>query len=130
MNDSTTFLPLNTNIGRQTKQIKNKETKCLTEDQAQHIYKKVESGNKVNIDTINQEMGQDFNILDDISGDINPYHKIIVNNVERQDTICLQIEQWSILSNMVNYIEYDRHPKNFYSLDIKAVGQKIYKKRQ
>ena len=30
---------------------------------------------------------------------------------------------------MVNYTQYDRHPKNFYNLDIKAVNQRKYKKR-
>ena len=30
---------------------------------------------------------------------------------------------------MANYIQYDRHPKNFYNLDIKAVNQRGYKKR-
>ena len=34
------------------------------------------------------------------------------------------MEQWSILSNVVNYMQYDRHPKNFYNLDIKAIYQK------
>ena len=37
------------------------------------------------------------------------------------------MEQWSILSNIVNYIQYDRHPKNFYDLVIKAVDQKSHK---
>ena len=27
------------------------------------------------------------------------------------------MEQWSILSNVVNYIEYNRHPKNFHNLN-------------
>ena len=35
------------------------------------------------------------------------------------------MEQWSILSNMLNYIQYDKHPKNFYNLGIKAVN--VYK---
>ena len=33
------------------------------------------------------------------------------------------MEQWSILSNMVNYIKYDRHLKNFYNLNIRAVNK-------
>ena len=39
------------------------------------------------------------------------------------------MEQWSILSNVVNYVQYDRHPKNVYDLDIKAVNLKNHKKR-
>ena len=38
------------------------------------------------------------------------------------------MEQWSILSNVVNYIQYDRHPKNYCKLDIRAVDQKSHKK--
>ena len=54
-NDLTTFLHLNANISGQSKSKKDKETKYLTEDQAKHIYKKVESGSVINIDTIKQE---------------------------------------------------------------------------
>ena len=39
------------------------------------------------------------------------------------------MEQWSILGNVVNYIQYDRYPKNYHNLDIKAVDQKRYKKK-
>ena len=38
------------------------------------------------------------------------------------------MEQWSILSNMVNYVQYDKHPKNFHNLDINPVDQKDHKK--
>ena len=38
------------------------------------------------------------------------------------------MEQWSILSNMVNYIQYNRHPQKFYNLNIRAVNKKKYKK--
>ena len=39
------------------------------------------------------------------------------------------MEQWSILSNVVNYIQYNRYPKNFHNLDIKTVDQKMHKRR-
>ena len=29
------------------------------------------------------------------------------------------MEQWSILINIVNYIQYDRYPKNFHNISIK-----------
>ena len=38
------------------------------------------------------------------------------------------MEQWLILSNVVNYIQYDRHPQNYYDLDIKAIDLKRHKK--
>ena len=54
-----TFLPLNANIGGQTTSNQNKENRYLTEDQAKYIYKKVESGNIINVATIKQEIDQD-----------------------------------------------------------------------
>ena len=53
--------------------------------------------------------------MDNTSGAINPYHEIIVNNAERDNTILSQMEQWSILSNMPYYVQYNKHPKNFHS---------------
>ena len=38
------------------------------------------------------------------------------------------MEQWSILSNAVNYVQYDRHPKKFYDIGIKAADQKVLRK--
>ena len=65
------FVPPNANIGGQNTSHKNKynENKYLTEDQARHIYKKVESGNIINVSTLKQEIDQDqeLNKLDDTS---------------------------------------------------------------
>ena len=33
------------------------------------------------------------------------------------------MEQWSILSNVLNYIHYDKHPKNYHNLSINAVNK-------
>ena len=33
------------------------------------------------------------------------------------------MEQWSILSNTLNYIQYDRHPKNYHNVGISAVNK-------
>ena len=76
-----------------------------------------------------QEMEQEIDRIDDPNGEINLYCDIIANKVERDDTIFSQMEQWSILSNRVNYIQYDRHPKNYYDLEIKAIDYKGKKKR-
>ena len=38
------------------------------------------------------------------------------------------MEQWLIHSNIVNYVQYDRHLKDYYDLDIKAVDLKSHKK--
>ena len=39
------------------------------------------------------------------------------------------MEQCSILSNTVNYIQYDKHPKNFHNLNIRAVNKKKQKRK-
>ena len=56
-------MPLNADIGGWTKHVKDKETICLTESQARHVYKKVETGNVIKIDTIKQEIEQDLTKL-------------------------------------------------------------------
>ena len=33
------------------------------------------------------------------------------------------MEQWSILSNTLNYIQNDRHPKNYHSLSISTIKE-------
>ena len=114
----------------QARNIKDKEANCLTKDEARYIYKDVESENIVNVDTIKQEkeadkLGDDNNNLEE---DVNLYHEIITNKVEKDDVLISEIEQWSILSNIVNYMHYNRHPKNFYDLDIKMVDEKGYRK--
>ena len=125
-------MPLNANIDEQITSHKNKyyKNKYLTEDQARHVYRKVESGNIININTLKQEIEQDqeINRLDDTSRDINPYTELIVNNVEKIGTVLSQMEQQSILSNIVNCIQYDEHPKNFHNLNIRVVNKGKYKR--
>ena len=53
-------------------------------DQSRHVYKKIESGSIINIDTIKQEIDQDVDQIDDTNSKINPYHKIIVNKAEKR----------------------------------------------
>ena len=50
------------------------------------------------------EQDQELSNLDDTSRDINPYRELIVNNAEKMETALSQMEQWSILSNVINYI--------------------------
>ena len=78
-----------------------------------------EKGSVIKIETIRWEMDQEVDVIDDTNGEINPYHDVIVNKAERDDIILSQMEEWSILSNMINYLQYDRHSKKFYDLDIK-----------
>ena len=61
------------------------------------------------------EQDQELSKLDNTSGDINPYRELIVNNAEKIETVLSQMQQWSTLSNVVNYIQYDQYPRNLQS---------------
>ena len=69
---------------------------------------------------MHQEIKQErqLNRIDEMSRDTNPYKELIVNNTEKIEPLLTQMEQWSILSNTLNYIQYDRYPKNYHSLGI------------
>ena len=47
----------------------------------------------------------------------------MVNNGEKIEPVMTQMEQWSILSNVLNYTQYDRHLKNYHNLSVKAVNK-------
>ena len=56
------FMPLNTYVGGQItpdNKYECKESKYLTEEQARHIYKKVESGDIINTSMLKQGIEQD-----------------------------------------------------------------------
>ena len=63
-----------------------------------------ETGKVINIDKIKQKIDWDIDKLDDTSSKINPCCELIVNKAERDNTVLLQMEQWSILSNVIYYI--------------------------
>ena len=79
----------------------------------------------INTKTLQQELEHErqLNKIDDTIGETNPYKEYIVNNTEKIEPLLAQMEQWSILSNMLNYTQYDRHPKNYHNLGISAVNK-------
>ena len=83
--DPTTFLPLSSKIGGRINNNKSKDNQYLTEKQARHIYKKMESHGIINTDTLHQEIEQErqLNRIDDMSGGTNPYKELIANNAEK-----------------------------------------------
>ena len=122
--DTTTFLPLDSRIGRQ-----NRDSltvgQYLTRNQTKYIYKKVETGEIINTDTIQQEIEQEKQLgrIDDISRETNPYKELIVNNTEKIEPLMTQTEQWSILSNVLNYVQHSRFNSMNYTPDVKAVNR-------
>ena len=72
---TTAFLPLNSKIGGQISHDRPKVGQFLTREQANYVYKKVETGEMINTATIQQETEQEeqLNRMDDTNGEINPY---------------------------------------------------------
>ena len=56
---TTTFLPLDSKIGGQVGHVNPNVGQFLTREQANYIYKKVETEEIINTDTIQQEMEQE-----------------------------------------------------------------------
>ena len=50
-----------------------------------------------------------------------------MNNAEKIEPVSTQMEQWSILSNMLNYIGHDKLPQNFHNLGNSMVNSGIDK---
>ena len=88
----------------------------LTTKQVNYVYRKVESGNLINKNMMRQEIDQDIELdkMDDTSSDENQYRESIVNNAAKIETTLSQMEQWSILSNVINYVQYNKYPKNLF----------------
>ena len=122
---TTTFLPLDSKIGGQVGHVKPSVGQFLTREQANYIYKKVETGEIINTDTIQQEMEQEeqLNRKDYTNGKTNPYQELIINNAEIVDPLMTQMEQWSILSNILNYVQHDKYYISNHTLDIKMINK-------
>ena len=68
-----------------------------------------------------------MNRIDDTSGETNPYCELIFNNAEKIEPMMTQMEQWSILSNVLNYIQHGTFHTMKQMLDIKAVNKYKHK---
>ena len=64
-----------------------------------------------------------LNRIDDENGEINPYRELIVNNTEGTEPLITQIEQWSILSNVLNYVQCSKFNAMNHTLNVKAVNR-------
>ena len=121
--DAATFLSLDFRIGGQSRDSHPTVGQYLTRDQVRYIYKKVETGGIINVDTVKHEIEQEkqLNRMDDDSGEVNPYRELVVNNAEKIEMQKNQMEQWSILSNLLNYVQHSKFNSMSHSLSIKPV---------
>ena len=128
-NGTTAFLALDSRIGRQGRDNHPTVGQFLTREHTTYIYRKVETGEIINTDMKEQEIEQEkqLNKIDDTSREINQYQELIVNNAEKIELLMTQMEQWSILSNVLNYVQHSRFHSMNHTLDIKAVNKHKHK---
>ena len=83
----------------------------------------------LNTDAIEQEMEYEKQLsrINDTNGETNPYQELIVNNAEKIEPLMTQMEQWSIMSNVINYVKYSRFHSMNHTLDIIAVNKYKHK---
>ena len=60
--------------------------------------------------------------MDDNNGEVNPYRELIVNNAEKVEIQKTQMEQWSILSNLVDYVQHSKFNSMDHSLNVRPVN--------
>ena len=48
---------------------------------------------------------------------------MIINNAEKIEPLMMQMEQWSILSNVLNYILHDRHHTMNHTLNMRVMNK-------
>ena len=79
----------------------------------------------INTDIIQQEIEQEKQLsrIDDMNGETSPYRELIVNNPERTEPLMTQMEQWSILSYILNYVQHSKFNSMNHTLDVKAMNR-------
>ena len=92
---------------------------CLSEKQANYIYKKVEEGKVINTNTMKNEIEQDIDRQDN-----NPYKRVILNKVYKEDKTP-QMENWSIFSDNIRYVQHDERTP--HELDINTLDYQLHK---
>ena len=105
-------MPPKSKTGGKVTYIQDKESLCLTERQADHVYNVVEKDNMINTKTMTNDMIQD-------QGD-NPYKRVVLNNVYKVPESCPEMKDWSIFSDNIRYVQYDQMKTqnlNFDTLD-------------
>ena len=122
---TTAFLPLDSRIGGQIRDSHPTVGQFLTREQMSYIYKKVETGKMINTDVVKQEIEQERQLskIDDTNGETNPCKELIAKNAEKKEPLMTQMEQWSILSNILNYVQHSRFHLMNHTLAVKAMNK-------
>ena len=59
----------------------------------------------------------------DTSSHENSYRELIVNSAGKTETTLSQVEQWSTLSNVICYVQYNKHPENFHTMSLRPINK-------
>ena len=108
-NGTTSFLPSKEKTGGKVNYIPDKETMCLTEKQMNYVYKAVEEGNIINTKTMTCESMQ--------NQDDNPYKKVILNKVFREEDKSPEMSNWSIFSDNVRHMQHEQMTPQNLNID-------------
>ena len=100
-------MPIGSKTGGGVNYIKNREAMCLTQQQANNVYKKVEESGIINMNTLQKELKQEIGKKDD-----NSYKKVVLNKVYREENKSPQIEDWSIFTDQIKYIQHNERTKH------------------
>ena len=82
---------------------------CLTEKQIDYVYKAIEEGNIIKIKTMTYETVQ--------NQDDNPYKKVVLNKVFREEDKSPEMRNWSIFSDNVRYIQHKQTTPQNLNID-------------
>ena len=123
--DTAAFLTLDSGIGGQNRDSHPTVGQYLTRDQVRYVYKEVETGGTINTDVVQQEIEQEKQLskMDGDNGEVNPYRELVVNNAEKVEMLRTKMERWSILSNLLNYVQHSKFNSMNHSLSVKPVNR-------
>ena len=102
-------MPSKEKTGGKVNYIQNKEAMCLTEKQTDYVYKAVEEGNIINTKTMTCKTMQ--------NQDGNPYKKVVLNKVFREEDKSPEMRNWSIFSENVRYIQHEQMTPQNLNID-------------
>ena len=58
----------------------------------------------------------------------NPYQKVALYNVYKEENKTVHMENWSILSDSVRYVQHDERSKTTHNLDMKTLDYQQHKR--
>ena len=90
---------------------------CLTEKQTDYVYKTVEEANIINTKTLTYDTVP--------NQDNNPYKKVVLNRIFREEDKSPEMRNWSIFSDNIRYIQHE--PITQQKLDIDTLDYRHHK---